>query len=80
VSALTQEARAAAHDWFVAALRMFERADKAFEAVKLVCREEDDAYARAEEDFRYANEVANIARQALRAVQQARAEEADAKP
>jgi hypothetical protein len=31
-------------------------------------RVEDDAYARAEEDFRYAHEVVNIARQTLRAV------------
>jgi hypothetical protein len=63
-----REAQAAGHDWFVSALRLFERAGRAFDAVKVAARVEDDAYARAEEDFRYAHEVVNIARQTLRAV------------
>jgi hypothetical protein len=38
----------AAHDWLVSALRLFERAGAAFDAVKVAARVEDDAYARAE--------------------------------
>jgi hypothetical protein len=68
MSALTDEAQAAAQELLVSALRMFSRADAAFAAVKATHRVEDEAYAKAEADFRCAHEVVNIARQALRAV------------
>lgn len=73
---LMQEAQTAAHDWFVLALNLFGRADAAFKAVKAAASEQDDAYAKAEEDFRCAHEVVNIARQALRAVRRLCGEEA----
>ena len=72
---LMQEAQTAAQDWLATALRMFSRADAAFVSVKLAASVEDDAYAKAEEDFRCAHEVVNIARQALRAVRRVCGEE-----